>query len=235
MTANLVCTPPIIRNHQPSSEYLIGGNPPITSARLGRPMSFSTASKLSAQGEFAIPALWWGRRPLYTRDGLRAWDLRSQPAPREEQPATDRTPSLKNKWPIVSAARHRRKRDRIEREIVDRHKMLGVHAERYLPSGVSRFRGSAHHIDFCLFSRAQASVSEVNVCEGGVGFTTLERWLAEYDALFLRRNNADPLVLLSPAVVGRCCDLKVEAGPVGSGPASGLCSRQGEHNNERPQ
>jgi len=40
---------------------------------LGRPMSFSTASKLAALGEFAAPALWWGRRPLYTREDLRAW------------------------------------------------------------------------------------------------------------------------------------------------------------------
>jgi hypothetical protein len=30
----------------------------------------------------------------------------------------------------------------------------------------------------------------------GAGFTTLESWLGEYDALFLRRNNADPLVVL---------------------------------------
>ena len=28
-------------------------------------MSFSTASKLAALGEFVAPALWWGRRPLY--------------------------------------------------------------------------------------------------------------------------------------------------------------------------
>jgi hypothetical protein len=32
--------------------------------------------------------------------------------------------------------------------------------------------------------------------KSGAGFTTFERWLDEYDALFLRRNNADPLVLL---------------------------------------
>ena len=40
---------------------------------LGRPFSFSTATKLGALGEFAEPAVWWGRRPLYTREGLRAW------------------------------------------------------------------------------------------------------------------------------------------------------------------
>jgi hypothetical protein len=40
---------------------------------LGRPFSFSTANKLPALSEFAQPALWWGRRPLYTRGGLRQW------------------------------------------------------------------------------------------------------------------------------------------------------------------
>jgi len=40
---------------------------------LGVPMAFSTAEKLGALGEFAEPAMWWGRRPLYTRDGLREW------------------------------------------------------------------------------------------------------------------------------------------------------------------
>jgi hypothetical protein len=62
---------------------------------LGRPMSFSTASKLAALGEFAPPVLWWGRRPLYTRDGLRAWaegrsrratDANGSPQPRRSRP-----------------------------------------------------------------------------------------------------------------------------------------------------
>jgi len=30
----------------------------------------------------------------------------------------------------------------------------------------------------------------------GSGFTLLEKWLGDYDALFLRRNRAEPLVLL---------------------------------------
>jgi hypothetical protein len=48
--------------------------------QLGRPLSFSTANKLAALGEFAPPALFWGRRPLYRRDDLRAWaDARSRP------------------------------------------------------------------------------------------------------------------------------------------------------------
>jgi hypothetical protein len=56
---------------------------------LGRPMSFSTASKLAALGEFAQPAVWWGRRPLYTRLDLRRWvEARSRPhAKNTPQPA----------------------------------------------------------------------------------------------------------------------------------------------------
>jgi Holliday junction resolvase len=97
----------------------------------------------------------------------------------------------------MSGVRHRRKGDRIEREIVDRHKGLGVHAERHPLSGASRFRGTGHDIDVYLFERDQVPiVAEVKSRRNGGGFATLEQWLADYDALFLRRNNADPLVML---------------------------------------
>jgi Holliday junction resolvase len=36
----------------------------------------------------------------------------------------------------MSGARHRRKGDRIEREIVEAHRAVGVHAERYPLEGV---------------------------------------------------------------------------------------------------
>jgi Holliday junction resolvase len=97
----------------------------------------------------------------------------------------------------MSGARHRRKGDRIEREIVDRHKTLGVHAERYPLSGASQFRGSGHDVDIYLFGADEASlVTEVKGRKKGGGFITIEAWLSGYDALFLRRDNADPLVLL---------------------------------------
>ena len=32
--------------------------------------------------------------------------------------------------------------------------------------------------------------------KNGAGFTTLEKWLGEYDVLALRRNNCEPLILL---------------------------------------
>ena len=97
----------------------------------------------------------------------------------------------------MSGARHRRKGDRIERELVERHKALGIHAERYPLSGASRFRGSGHDLDIYAFGREQAPiVAESKARKNGASFVQLETWLGEYDVLFLRRNNADPMVLL---------------------------------------
>jgi hypothetical protein len=92
----------------------------------------------------------------------------------------------------MSDARHRRKGDCLERE-----KALGFHAERYPLSGASRFRGSGHDLDVYLLGREELPiVGEVKGRKNGAGFTTLERWLGQFDAFFLRRNNADPLVVL---------------------------------------
>jgi hypothetical protein len=97
----------------------------------------------------------------------------------------------------MSGARHRRKGNRIERELVDRHRALGVHAERYPLSGASRFRGSGHDVDCYVFGTDEAPlVCEVKGRKSGAGFTTLERWLGDFDILALRRNNADPLIVL---------------------------------------
>jgi Holliday junction resolvase len=97
----------------------------------------------------------------------------------------------------MSGARHRRKGDRLEREIVERHTALGIKAERYPLSGASRFRGSGHDVDIYTFGNDAAPMgTEVKGRKNGAGFVTLEKWLGEYDGLFLRRNNADPLVLL---------------------------------------
>jgi hypothetical protein len=97
----------------------------------------------------------------------------------------------------VSGARHRRKGDRIERELVERHRALGIFAERYPLSGGTHFRGSGHDIDVYALGRNEAPlVAEVKARKSGAGFTTLEKWLGEFDLLVLRRNHADPLILL---------------------------------------
>ena len=104
----------------------------------------------------------------------------------------------------TGGARHRRKGARIEREIVERHRQFGIHAERYPLSGASKFRGSGHDIDLYLFGHDEAPVvAEVKSRKKGAGFATLEKWLADYDALFLRRDNADPLVLLQSRMWSR--------------------------------
>jgi hypothetical protein len=91
----------------------------------------------------------------------------------------------------------RDKGGRIEREIVERHQAIGLHAERYPLSGGSRFRGSGHDVDLYLFGRDAAPlVAEVKARKNGSGFTQLEKWLKDYQLLFLRRNHADPLVVL---------------------------------------
>ena len=97
----------------------------------------------------------------------------------------------------MSGARQRQKSDRIERELVERHKAIGIHAERYPLSGASRFRGSGHDLDIYPFGQEETPiVAESKARKNGAGFVQLEIWLGEYDALFLRRNNADPMVLL---------------------------------------
>ena len=97
----------------------------------------------------------------------------------------------------MSGARHRQKGARCEREFVERHQAFGVHAERYPLSGASHFRGSGHDVDLYVFGRDEAPlVAESKARKDGGGFKQLEKWLGEFDVLFLRRNNADPLVLL---------------------------------------
>lgn len=103
--------------------------------------------------------------------------------------------------------RFRDKGNRIEREIVARHLEINIKAERYPLSGASRFRGSGHDIDLYIFGNEESpAVCEVKGRKSGAGFVTLEKWLGEYDALFLRRNNADPLVVLPWRIWARLID-----------------------------
>ena len=97
----------------------------------------------------------------------------------------------------MSGARHRAKGNRVERELVALHKAIGIHAERYPLSGASHFRNSGHDLDVYAFGPDQAPlVAEVKARKDGGSFVTLERWLGEYDALFLKRNRGEPMVVL---------------------------------------
>ena len=90
-----------------------------------------------------------------------------------------------------------RKGGRVEREIVALHKDMGVDAERVPLSGASRYRGNGADVDIYVRGKEEAPVvCEVKSRKNGGGFVQLETWLADFDCLFLKRNNADPLVVL---------------------------------------
>ena len=97
----------------------------------------------------------------------------------------------------MSGAKHRRKGSVIERKLVDLHRSVGIAAEPLSASRASRFRGSGHDVDVYAHGRDEAPlVFEVKARKGGAGFTQIERWLGEYDGLALRRNHAEPLIVL---------------------------------------
>ena len=96
----------------------------------------------------------------------------------------------------MSGKAPRRKGDRIEREIIKLHEDIEVHAERYPLSGSTRFRGSGHDIDVYADEDGPPLVAEVKGRKDGKGFAQLEKWLGEYDLLFLRRDRKKPLVVM---------------------------------------
>jgi Holliday junction resolvase len=83
---------------------------------------------------------------------------------------------------------------RVEREFVHLHRDAGIPAERVPLSGAAggRFAG-----DLVVAGRLRG---EVKARKDGAGFATLERWLGDNDLLFLRRNRAEPLVVMPWAV-----------------------------------
>jgi Holliday junction resolvase len=103
----------------------------------------------------------------------------------------------------VAGAKHGRKGYRIEREIVDKHLEIGVRCERVPLSGASHFRGSGHDVDLYAFGDTEPLKAEVKARNNGQGFTMLEKWLDGSDLLFLRRDHADPLVVLPWSVYQR--------------------------------
>jgi hypothetical protein len=106
-------------------------------------------------------------------------------------------------WPspretTLSGAKHRQKGDRVERQIVEAIKKAGIHAERYPLSGSTAFRGSSHDLDVYAFGKDETPMTfESKARKTGEGFGMLERWLGDYDGVFVKRNNALPRVYLS--------------------------------------
>jgi hypothetical protein len=86
---------------------------------------------------------------------------------------------------------------RRENELVAAHTEIGVHAERVPLSGAARYRGNGADVDINPWGRDGPPLCcEVKARASGEGFATLERWLGDADALFLRRDRAPPLVVL---------------------------------------
>jgi|SRR5579871_2648118 len=91
----------------------------------------------------------------------------------------------------------RRKGRRAELEIVHLHRNLGIEAERVPDSGASRYRQVAGDVDVHVFGENEGPlIAEVKSRGKGTGFRVLERWLADNDLLFVRRDHAQPLVVL---------------------------------------
>lgn len=82
----------------------------------------------------------------------------------------------------------RTKGGRLEREVVNRCKDLGLDAHRVPLSGaVAGYKGDVIVDDLRC---------EVKGRGQGQGFKTLERWLGDFDVLFLRRDRQEPLIVL---------------------------------------
>ena len=93
----------------------------------------------------------------------------------------------------MSGLRSRRKGARRELEIVHAHRAIGVAARKVPLSGAAEgWKGDLRipHGDTELWAEVKARAN-------GEGFRTLERWIEGMQLLFLRRDRATPLVLLT--------------------------------------
>ncbi|TXH52878.1 MAG: hypothetical protein E6Q97_14530 [Desulfurellales bacterium] len=92
----------------------------------------------------------------------------------------------------MSGRASKRKGSKIEREFVELHRALGLDAKRVPLSGAAAgWKG-----DIKVIVRGREITGEVKARGDGSGFKTLKRWLGENDALFLREDRADGMVVL---------------------------------------
>lgn len=92
----------------------------------------------------------------------------------------------------MSGRRSKSKGYRREVEFVELHKALGLDAHRVPLSGaVAGYKG-----DLRIGVRDRVLSGEVKARATGSGFVTLEKWLGDNDALFLRRDRASAMVVL---------------------------------------
>jgi hypothetical protein len=146
-------------------------------------------------------------------------DIEEEPEPVATAPQLPLFPDMPAVAPPATRAKSRggraprSKGDRVERGIVAQHLDIGVFAERVPLSGAARYQGNGTDIDVYALGRDAAPLrAEVKARKDGQGFATLERWLGNADALFLRRDRADPVVVLPWATWSRL--LKGAAGSI---------------------
>ena len=94
---------------------------------------------------------------------------------------------------LLSGKPSRDKGARVEREIVNLLKENGLFAERVPLSGAA---GGSYTGDVRFGKTCANWVGEVKARKDGSGFKTLDRWLGDNDTLFLKKNNADIMVVL---------------------------------------
>ena len=90
----------------------------------------------------------------------------------------------------MAGKKHRRKGDRVEREIVHLLRSHGIEAERVPLSGAA---GGSFSGDVLI---AGAYRAEVKARSNGEGFRMLEAWLEGSDLLILKRDRRPPMVVM---------------------------------------
>lgn len=93
----------------------------------------------------------------------------------------------------MSGKRSRDKGGRREREFVELHRAIGLDAHRVPLSGAV---GGQYAGDIRISVRDRVLSGEVKARASGSGFTTLEKWLGDNDLLLLKRDRAQPMVVL---------------------------------------
>jgi hypothetical protein len=91
---------------------------------------------------------------------------------------------------------------RFERDIVNRHRDLGVLAKRVPGSGAHEY---THDADVDIYPFGEDAGAWIGECKVGAQVPkSVGQWLGENDMLFMRRDREQPVVVLPWA---RWCDL----------------------------
>ena len=89
---------------------------------------------------------------------------------------------------------------RVEREIVNMHRKMGLRAERVPLSGAMRYQGNQEDVDIYPRGSDSPICSQVKALGSERGTKTVLGWLGDADALFLRYD-AEPGSPARPPVV----------------------------------